>query len=1008
MVDFSGIRSYAYGSPELEKEQSSFADSSSAVARGFGAGVAGLGYALEDTVGVGQTLADYGTSLVERNPSPYQTPSDIIDDPLGWGASLLGEQTANLAVAIPSAIGLGAAGAAVGGPVGGAIGAGAGLFAPSFIQEYGGARISQEQQGFSDPSRAALGAGAVAAIDVAAGPARLLTRGIAHGAQALARDGGEALWRASGKQGIEEAVTEAAQVPFSRYGAGLEQTGEDALNDYIMSTAGGFVGGTVIGGGLRALGGRRPQELPPLADQPSADILAGTTEYQDPFQPQETPGYTINPFVRSGVSPNITMPARQRNAAGGFNVYDPTLADVVDPSTLQPGLPWTVQNPFVQASQVPPLAGFIDPQLGQQVPPPPSTENPYIVAGPSEVQTALAGGTADTAGDAFDLRTISTRLRNAAGKMDQTTIKLAKALEGALRAGNPDVATDILTEQLEAPTKAGSATIQARGRAFDEADKIIAEYRQNSVRLAAERAASRPGVEVARAGDTIAVSQPGAGAYVNMAETRPSDTERQIREANAAQQQTEQFDNALVTANQIGQESIETRGADQTARLRQSILDTVLGDPATQNPASRFKAELRRNKIYNTTLTPAEFESIGRFIDAREATQPGTQMEMRETQRLQQAPAGLETVPEPVTGIPEAQGELFPRAETPQDFPRVQPRAAKAAPAQSGKRQSRVAERNTLRSRIITLRDAGTIDAARARTLEDDLTRGIDDRFLDAELTKLEATAAPAQPAEEQTENWFNPVSYMTAVNREAAGVSKHTGVRKQFQDAASEAVGLKEMRSQEDINALGKQEKAAYKAGWEFARRYKDENDPAKVKVREAEAARVGELDQLEADALEAFDNAEIPLAEYQQMVNSIEAIRQGELDMEPSELRGALEDIQSKSPGGRLRQLESDIDNEVANGLISPAAKRAIMRMAAPGDKPTTESVDAADAMFSEALGTAIEKQRTEADEDTETSPDDPQELDFDEDGVARQVENRPTRRDVVKGIVLRKRHG
>ncbi|MGL4260690.1 MAG: glucosaminidase domain-containing protein, partial [Afipia sp.] len=85
-----------------------------------------------------------------------------------------------------------------------------------------------------------------------------------------------------------------------------------------------------------------------------------------------------------------------------------------------------------------------------------------------------------------------------------------------------------------------------------------------------------------------------------------------IRDARAAR---EQADERLKEIEQ----AIEGNRAKQTAEKRRTILDAILADPETANPAARLSAELSRQGFRDTSPTADELATIQRFEDIKAA-----------------------------------------------------------------------------------------------------------------------------------------------------------------------------------------------------------------------------------------------------------------------------------------------------------------------------------------------------------------------------------------------------
>jgi hypothetical protein len=212
---------------------------SSAVARGFGGAVSGIGSTLRD-VGfedTGTSLQEWGQDVVKRNPAEYNSISDIksAGDVAGFAWEKFKESAPQL--------GLGLAAGLAGGPVT----AGAVLGGTSLAQGYGETREAQRAQGIDDRGRALMTALPAAALDVGLGGEGALLRAFGKG---VAEETGKSFLKSTGRAALEEAATEPTQQALQRYGSYKDLTSPEAMEEYATSAlAGGLVGG-VVGGGL--------------------------------------------------------------------------------------------------------------------------------------------------------------------------------------------------------------------------------------------------------------------------------------------------------------------------------------------------------------------------------------------------------------------------------------------------------------------------------------------------------------------------------------------------------------------------------------------------------------------------------------------------------------------------------------------------------------------------------------------------------------------------------------
>ena len=93
------------------------------------------------------------------------------------------------------------------------------------------------------------------------------------------------------------------------------------------------------------------------------------------------------------------------------------------------------------------------------------------------------------------------------------------------------------------------------------------------------------------------------------------------RQVAADRQAEAQRNEALRAQSEL--EAADARVVAQMAResesRRRAVLDAILADPATANPAARLAAELKRQGFRDTTPTQAELDTIQRFSDIKNA-----------------------------------------------------------------------------------------------------------------------------------------------------------------------------------------------------------------------------------------------------------------------------------------------------------------------------------------------------------------------------------------------------
>jgi len=281
------------------------------VKRGTGQVIGAFGSTARDLglPNVGKAVEGYGEDIQFRNPSQINTVKQALSSPLTTAREALGEVVPQIGSSTAFGLGGRFIGGAIGslaGPggtlLGQSLGAAGGAYVGNLIQEYGGIRSEQREQGIEDKKRA-LGTGAAAAaLDTAFGTERVVNKFLTKGSDILAREAGTSLLKNVGKQtaiGLgTEALTETGQTALERYGAYKELTGDEALNEYGLAAIKGGIGGGVIRGGLSAIAGERP-------------IQSGNDIQQAFSQPDVsgTPTSNILPPPPPPPAPNVVTPA---------------------------------------------------------------------------------------------------------------------------------------------------------------------------------------------------------------------------------------------------------------------------------------------------------------------------------------------------------------------------------------------------------------------------------------------------------------------------------------------------------------------------------------------------------------------------------------------------------------------------------------------------------------------------------------------------------------------------
>jgi hypothetical protein len=323
------------------------------VKRGTGQVIGAFGSTAQDLglPRVGKAVEGYGEDIQFRNPSQINTVGEAIRSPLTTIRETLGEVVPQIGSS--TAFGLG--GRALGGLIGSAagpggtllgqsIGAAGGAYVGNLIQEYGGIRAEQREQGIDDKGRA-LGTGAAAAaLDTAFGTERVVNKFLTKGSDILAREAGTSLLKNVAKQGAiglgTEALTETGQTALERYGAYKPLTGDEAYNEYGLAAIKGGIGGGVIRGGLASISGERAPE--------------GGNDIQQAFS---------QPNVSGTPTSNITPPP----PAPPANNPDP-MARLAELEAVGKGSPArTIEGPDGQPLKIPATEGrFFTPEEQQE------------------------------------------------------------------------------------------------------------------------------------------------------------------------------------------------------------------------------------------------------------------------------------------------------------------------------------------------------------------------------------------------------------------------------------------------------------------------------------------------------------------------------------------------------------------------------------------------------------------------------------------------------------------
>ena len=261
------------------------------VRRASGQFVSGVGSTLRDVGAeeLGRGIEQYGVGVTRRNPSEIQSFEDVLRRPFTTAREAVGEIVPQVGIAVGGTLAGRAVGGLLGAPLGPLgilagqqVGGVVGGLLPIAAQTYGGIRSEQRAQGIDDRPRA-LGATIPAAALERLGAERIAGKLVGEGTQFLARETGESLWKAIGKQaargGLEETITEIPQTALERFGAYKPLTSPEAVDEYGVAGAKAFLGGAAVRGGLSAVAGQRG-----LAEESDLTKPLDTTTRPDPSQ----------------------------------------------------------------------------------------------------------------------------------------------------------------------------------------------------------------------------------------------------------------------------------------------------------------------------------------------------------------------------------------------------------------------------------------------------------------------------------------------------------------------------------------------------------------------------------------------------------------------------------------------------------------------------------------------------------------------------------------------------
>jgi hypothetical protein len=269
----------AFTSAEPVPEEGGFINSAG---RTIGQNIKGAGQVAADYLGAGSNNAvkQYGQAVIDANPTAVNSLGDIADKP----GTAVAEATGNAAPSMAGMIGARAVGQGItalsplAGPAAPLVAAAGqvvswlGPAAIAALPSYGGIREKQisndpaAQQSAKAKAIAAMGAAAVAGIEVAFGPqnwalAAMTKQGRAQMAEkfaatTLAGSIGKGAVKGSAIEGAEEL----AQNPIEQLAAGDNPTTPENLKDTAFGAAMGAIGGGVFGGGSGMILGKPASE----------------------------------------------------------------------------------------------------------------------------------------------------------------------------------------------------------------------------------------------------------------------------------------------------------------------------------------------------------------------------------------------------------------------------------------------------------------------------------------------------------------------------------------------------------------------------------------------------------------------------------------------------------------------------------------------------------------------------------------------------------------------------
>ena len=338
---------YAPSAPAPTKPASSPGITSD-IARASGQFVSGVGSTLRDlgAEDIGGAVEQYGAGVVQRNPSEIRSFGDVLSRPFTTTREAVGEVVPQVGLALGGRVVGGLLGLPFG-PGGVAVGQFLGGLAPAAAQTYGGIRTEQREKGIDERGRALAVTIPAALLERFGGAERVALRVAGEGTEFLARAAGTGFTKNAGKQfargGVEELLTEIPQTGLERYGVSGETadlTSPEALSEYGVAGAKGFLGGGTVRAGLSSLAGTRTVTIQPdgtiTSDQPltsaegETDLTGGSNVLMTPEQAAQRLQQVQNRRPAALGNEAFTQPSAQRDLFNQVGGVAPVAGEQID------------------------------------------------------------------------------------------------------------------------------------------------------------------------------------------------------------------------------------------------------------------------------------------------------------------------------------------------------------------------------------------------------------------------------------------------------------------------------------------------------------------------------------------------------------------------------------------------------------------------------------------------------------------------------------------------------